>query len=1364
MIKTPRNLVAIPDPPWETKTKSTGLTKTVPEVSNFQLQKLTVHPYEWQIIDGKSSEEKTELRAWCLDRKSNPYLLRVTDYPIYAHLELPKVIAGSRVNWNDTKIRAIYDYLHRKLGKNKPRGYKLFKANKLYYYQDPRDPTIFMRLFFNNIKSMRACKNHLNYPRRITGIGSNIKLSLHETQIPSVRKMLTEKECKYSQWFNSQGRNVTEEEKVSTLKREFIINWKSIVPLNVNWTTNPGILAFDIESYSKNRAAFPDAWNPSDDAYMISCIYQRVGREDTLRKILIIYGVSSPPSDGDEYVFVSSEEDMCFKFAEIVRELDPEIITGYNIFGFDYPYLNKRLVRKGLKWPAMGRLLHSKETVMGGNTWSSSGYGHNSIKYLDMDGRINVDMMHIIKREHKLPTYTLEAVGQHFLGAGKNDVPAEMMFDIVTLMKMLQDVLETFREPAENGGDEKIPQILFALKTSDSIIEYIRRKQAEKHMLSPKEYNQIIQLVEYVLDEMNKIAKYCIKDSVLVLNLFSKLNVWVYLIQLSNVAGVTPLQLFTRGQQIRGLSLIYDLAARSGFVLDSRHYTPMSWSGGFVWEPIPGLWHWVICLDFKSLYPNIIRAYNICWTTLIPSWSAIKDDCCNIIEWDEPIDKEDYIKEGDDPDENGTGKKKIPPGMGTVIIKMENGEEVRYIHYRFRFLKKEYREGLLPQQAGMLIDERNKIRAAMKSITDPGELNIMNQRQLGMKVTANSLFGLLGAGEHGKLPLVEGAMCITAKGRELIKFSNEYLVEKYNASIIYNDSVTGDTPLLVREIINGKPGCQYWIRIDHIFTATKTKKTKIRQIVKHYQVWSDQGWTQIKQVISHWTKKKIYRVSTHTGVVDVTEDHSLLDSSGMEVKPSSLKIGDTLLHQDLPQLTKSVRSGIFKKLSFKKSITSDFTQKLDAAKVFQLGRSLGCDVHLEVDIEDAIRLVIHNQNKNIYGSEIQKIDLISDGSKGQFVYDLETENHHFSAGVGRLVVHNTDSTMVQIPGVTNGPDCLVWGKKLELELSAIFPDPLYLEFEKAGRQLTIKKKMYLFWILNKLGELPRDKNGDPKYMAKGLPLARRDKSKWQLNLVRSALNMIIQEQPHREFLDMVIKYVITTLRGKHDWQLFSIIKSLGSGYKNQSYFMKVFADQLRLIGKPAKPGDRLKFVIVEPRDHPNDCLLGYKMRLLDTYVERINSDRPEKINYYYYINNLLMDCIDNYWRVGYKPIIDKIEAQNALDDKWKILNELKEIGLGNWVTSALNSNDQDPKRAVEALMLTKIKNKTIMARRKHISGRKVFDCRVSGKPIKTLLKGYSKDRLEEAVKSLASLELYNELYPKLKITGKNGKTIQLNIS
>ena len=80
-------------------------------------------------------------------------------------------------------------------------------------------------------------------------------------------------------------------------------------------------------------------------------------------------------------------------------------------------------------------------------------------------------------------------------------------------------------------------------------------------------------------------------------------------------------------------------------------------------------------------------------------------------------------------------------------------------------------------------------------VTDPLQRIVLDKRQLALKVTANSYFGLLGI-NNGKIALIEGAMCITAKGRELINFVNRYLQEKYGGEIIYNDSVTGDTPLV----------------------------------------------------------------------------------------------------------------------------------------------------------------------------------------------------------------------------------------------------------------------------------------------------------------------------------------------------------------------------------------------------------------------------------------------------------------------------------------------------------------------------------------------------------------------------------------
>lgn len=1138
--------LVIPDPPWASQAQTQQPSENL-KAEDYKLQTLTVHPYEWQIEDGGSSEEKAEFRAWCLDRESRPYLLRIVDFPIFGHLELPSLVNGIEFNWNRIATQKVYNRLCSLLGNRRPRRYEVIEAKKLYYHQARK--STFLRLYFNNVDSMRKCTYRLGAPINVWGVGT-IKMALHETKVDPIRKLLTLRRCGYSQWFNSEGRRVTEGEKVSTLEREFIINWRSIQPLDVDWVTRPGVLSWDVEAYSKNPKAFPDAWNPSDDAYMISCIYQRRDSPETLRKIIIIYGVSSPPDPGDEYIFVNSEGEMCHKFAEVVRTLDPEILTGYNIFGFDYPFLNKRMVRRGFQWPVMGRIRHKAAVLTGPGDWSSSGYGHNSIKYLEMDGRISVDMMTIVKREHKLPKYNLDTVAKHFLNVGKDDVSPQMMFKIVKFMKILEDILESFRQKEEREQDQvrrkKGPSLLYLLKTSKSVKDYISQKQANQGIFTIEEYVELMKLVDYVYEQMKIVAKYCIKDSVVVLELFFKLSTWIYLIQLSNVAGVTPLHLFIRGQQVRGLSLIYDLAARSGFVLDARQYTDMSWSGGFVWDPIPGLWPWVICLDFKSLYPSIIIAYNICWSTLVPAWSKIKDECCHIIEWDEPIDEDKWKENEDDDDEEGGGtSKKKAKVLGKIIIKTENGIQRRYVHYRFRFLKKEYGVGLLPQQASMLIDERNKIRKDMETVTDQVVKMIMNQRQLGLKITANSLFGLLGAGKTGKLPLLEGAMSITAEGRRLIKFSNEYLVEKYGAKIIYND---------------------------------------------------------------------------------------------------------------------------------------------------------------------------------------------------------------------------TDSTMVQIPNVTNGLDCIAWGHKLEKELSAQFIDPLYLAFEKAGKQLTIKKKNYIFWIMNKNGTLPYNEDGSPKYMSKGIPLARRDKSSWQLEIVKKTLDMIVLEEPYQKFLDLVVERVVETLRGKPDWSKFSIIKSLGSSYKNPVYHMKLFADGLREIGRPAQPGDRLEYVVVVPRDPPpGKVYLGHRMRLPDIYCERLASDRPEPIDYFYYVNNLLMGCIDGYWYVGYKPMIDTSMSKNEEDDKWKILNELREQGLSSWVQEALKVNDNNPSRAVKALKLTKAKNKTVMAQRKHVSGRHIFDCRVNNKPIKTLLKGYKMDRLEEAVKSLASSESYQRLYPKIITKGLNGSTIRLAI-
>jgi hypothetical protein len=126
-----------------------------------------------------------------------------------------------------------------------------------------------------------------------------------------------------------------------------------------------------------------------------------------------------------------------------------------------------------------------------------------------------------------------------------------------------------------------------------------------------------------------------------------------------------------------------------------------------------------------------------------------------------------------------------------------------------------------------------------------------------------------------------------------------------NVKIIYGDSITGDTPLLLRDPYTNLVHIE---TIENIFDENKKVEypgfkifDKTIRLEKEYsltdfEVWTDQGWKNIRKVIRHKCNKKIYRVLTHTGCVDVSEDHSLIKENGERIKPCELQLDDCLLH------------------------------------------------------------------------------------------------------------------------------------------------------------------------------------------------------------------------------------------------------------------------------------------------------------------------------------------------------------------------------------------------------------------------------------------------------------------------------------
>lgn len=123
-----------------------------------------------------------------------------------------------------------------------------------------------------------------------------------------------------------------------------------------------------------------------------------------------------------------------------------------------------------------------------------------------------------------------------------------------------------------------------------------------------------------------------------------------------------------------------------------------------------------------------------------------------------------------------------------------------------------------------------------------------------------------------------------------------------NIQVVYGDSVTGDTPLLL------KKDNQIFIEtIQSIFDESKkveypgfkmfdkTINLEKEYSTTDYQVWTDIGWVNIKKVIRHKCNKKIYKVLTHTGYVNVTEDHSLITEDKLPIKPKECNLDTKLL-------------------------------------------------------------------------------------------------------------------------------------------------------------------------------------------------------------------------------------------------------------------------------------------------------------------------------------------------------------------------------------------------------------------------------------------------------------------------------------
>jgi len=796
---------------------------------------LLAHAYDIEVNDksiNEDGDEHTEIRLWCFDNFSNPCLLRVRDFPIFCKVELPITVDqyGHLKKWDAYSAKDVYGDICRSLENkelNSPVSYHFVEYTRLYYYSSGKLYP-YILLTFNTIKDMdtasRVCKNLFSKRH------GKLHLVFRETDIDVYNKMFSLRNLGPTEKFKCQGREITNDNPERISKKgpenrpfkEYEINWKSMEKLkeSENFYTFPVICSFDIESYSHRKGAFPQKHCFEDIVFSISATFQRMNDPKSRKDVIIIMGLTNP-IDGVITYRVDDEIQVIEKFFDVVEEYDPDVFIGYNIFGFDFDYIDARLTDIGMEWRNVGRLLE-EDCSMKCLSWNSDAYGYNKLNIFKCPGRISVDLLPYIKRDYKLSMYNLNAVGKHFLGETKVDLKAQEMFDI---HGRIMDTMTEIREITEIEDDDD--------KALKSLIHMARNKD-----ITTKTFKNIVENIK----GNTLIAKYNVQDSVLVLRLFEKLNVWISLIELSSIVRVTPMEFFTRGQQVRCVAQLYHEASHKNIVLTRRDMDYIFFNGGKVENPIVGFWELVLCFDFNSLYPSIMIAYNICFTTLLRSIEGVDKNKFNHfhIEQEEPVDakppktdKFDYGVYDDDYDEDEDEKDKK--------------EKVKRT-YDFGFVKEEVKKGLLPEILENLLNNRKRAKKQMKNINKNldlldnhvlsksnvnenftfGEINneeakslvrkiipgvsdstkiidhkeeiekdffskkvdhtMYNARQLGLKVSANSIYGFTGAQANGKYSLIECSMSVTSRGRELITDSALFFEKHYGATTVYGDT------------------------------------------------------------------------------------------------------------------------------------------------------------------------------------------------------------------------------------------------------------------------------------------------------------------------------------------------------------------------------------------------------------------------------------------------------------------------------------------------------------------------------------------------------------------------------------------------
>ena len=497
-------------------------------------------------------------------------------------------------------------------------------------------------------------------------ISKNFVKNIFEADILFRNRYMVDFGLSGMKWYKINGKSIN----TSTVKADRTIEIKSIEEAEES-PSNLDYMSVDIEVVS-GRESLPD---PKRDKIAIISLAFSPSFDGKDSLVL----VSKPIKKIDKNLAVfSNEKEMLKEFVKIIDSFDPDIITGYNINNFDFPFIIERL-RQCRVSTIIGRCKqkHAISRKVGLRFRTS------------ILGRIVVDVYELIK----------ESAGKGLLRLkryGLGDVSRELL------------------------KEDKIKIVYSEL---------------------PKYWNGNE-------SQLKKLVDYARKDAQLALRLLLDKNMLDKFFELSKVSGLLLQDILDRGEAARVENLLLREFNKENYIIPCK---PSSneilrrkvekeakvLKGALVLEPTVGLHtNCIVYLDFRSMYPSIFIAYNICPTTL--------------------------------------------------VFSKENFETIR-TPFGTEFTSKKIRKGIIPRIIEYLVKERDRVKLEMRRSKKEEEKRTLDAKQYALKIMTNAFYGYTGY-TRAKLYFLEIANAITSCGRSLIQKTRDTVESDKKFEVIYGDT------------------------------------------------------------------------------------------------------------------------------------------------------------------------------------------------------------------------------------------------------------------------------------------------------------------------------------------------------------------------------------------------------------------------------------------------------------------------------------------------------------------------------------------------------------------------------------------------